>query len=59
MAFSILATIAFGLLFIAMIGRIYLKGEKFLVFKWGSDNSSALFITAALVLLVIAVWVFM
>lgn len=59
LAFSILSTIAFGLIFISMFGRLYLKGQKFICFKWGSDNSTAIFVTAALILLVIAVWVFM
>lgn len=59
LAFSILSTIAFGLIFIAMIGRLYLRGERFIFFEWGSDHSTSLFITAALILLVIAVWVFM
>jgi hypothetical protein len=59
LAFSILSTIAFGLFFIAMIGRLYLKKEKFLFFTWGSDHSTTMMVTAGLILLVIAVWVFM
>jgi hypothetical protein len=57
MTFAILSTIAFGLIFLALLGKVYLKGKKFMFFKWGSNNSTTMFITAALILLVIAVWI--
>ena len=56
LSFSILATIAFGLFFLGLIGKIYFKGKSLFTIKLDSDDLRTLLVTAGLILLVIAVW---
>ena len=57
LTFSILTTIAFGLFFLGFIGRTYLKGKTFFSIKLDGEDLRSVFVTAGLILLVIAVWV--
>lgn len=58
MAFSILATIAFGLFLLVVLGKYYLKDTVILGIDFGSDGLHHFFFVAGLVLLIIAVWVY-
>ncbi len=64
LTFSILTTVAFGLFFVAMIGRIYggkllghkAKGKKIIKSKLIGNKGFCSLITAGIACLIVAVW---